>query len=258
MRRILIPHSVGSLAPLSVALIALALGGCGTPSFTIVGDTGDNQGEAIVVVHGAGDNPESFALPLAAELADSTPRSPTVLVVDWEDAASNYLLAAGRGMEVGEGVARQLAGYDPVTVIAHSAGAFVAHAIERNLSGAGLTLVLLDPFTARSIFQWRYGRRQFGSDADYTWVYLNTNDRVPATNAICRNAVNLDVTALVATADNESERHRSPVYWYRATVGDAPGDWIALGFPVGYHAREEDYDSFPKGKLIPVSGNLAP
>lgn len=169
----------------------------------------------IILVHGAGEGPETWA----SEAARALTRiygTEGVLALDWSEASAERLLAPGRGYRLGTALAPELS--VPVTIIAHSAGAWLAQGlVDAHLEAGGrpedINLVLLDPFTARAWYRPFAGGRQLARGLHATLTYYTTLDPIPFTagNVAEGRTVNLDE----ALAHLEgSDPHWSVIDWY--------------------------------------------
>lgn len=157
----------------------------------------------VLVVHGSGDGPERWAAGMvdALRLRLVAPERVELLAYDWRDAARDKLSAAGNGRREGAAIAAVVAERElaHVHVIAHSAGAHVAHGLELALARLDrrptLHLTLLDPFLGEGLdFEW--GATRFGTHADFTEDVFNTGDGVPGTDVAVKAAHAFDVSAL--------------------------------------------------------------
>lgn len=169
----------------------------------------------IILVHGAGEGAETWASE-AARVLTRTYGTDSVLALDWSDASAGRLLAPGRGYRLGRALAPELSA--PVTIIAHSAGAWLAQGlVDAHLEAGGrpedIHLVLLDPFTARAWYRPFAGGRQLARGLDAAVTYYTTLDPIPFTagNVADGRTVNLDE----ALAHFEgSDPHWSVIDWY--------------------------------------------
>ena len=141
-------------------------------------------------------------------------------IVDWSGYSTNVFQASYNGQRIGRLVANELKNRAPhlqtLHVIGISVGSFAADELTRSFKAKQhepfVQLTLLDPFTQRGIFGLGYGNRNFGSAADYTQQYLNTDDPVPSTNAPLDLAdVCYDITDL---RPSEIFGHDWPVAYY--------------------------------------------
>lgn len=156
----------------------------------------------VLVVHGSGDGPARWATGMVEALRPrlAQPGRVELLAYDWEAAAVDKLSAAENGQREGRAIATVIAGRElaHVHVIAHSAGAHVAHGVELGLAELPtrptLHLTLLDPYCGKGLdFEW--GVSRFGTKADFTEDLLDTGDGVPGTELPVRAAHTFDVTA---------------------------------------------------------------
>lgn len=58
-----------------------------------------------------------------------------------------------------------------------------------------MRLTLLDPFQSRGLLEFSYGKKMFGSVADFCEQFLNTDDPVPFTNDILPHCHTYDITS---------------------------------------------------------------
>lgn len=208
---------------------------CGVPAAAPVELPETNAEVWVVVVHGSGDGPERWATPLVERLS---PRTTIALkgqvqwlAWDWRDAAKDKLTAAERGQAEGVALARALRAraVRHVHVIAHSAGAHVAHGLELELSTwptrPTLHLTLLDPFLGKGLdFEW--GRARVGAHADFVEQWLNVGDGVPGTEASVAAAHVFDVSrAASKPALTGSQAHWWPIDAYQSLE---PGFGLSL------------------------------
>lgn len=227
------------MRPAAALLLWALAAGCGRP-------TSEDQlppaapGEVwVLVVHGSGDTPQRWAVGLIDALRPRvTAPGVTFLAYDWSLAARDKLDAAGQGTREGEAIARVLLARPPahLHVIAHSAGAFVAHGLEEALAGqAGrppLHLTFLDPFLGLGLdFGW--GQTRFGASADFADSYLDRGDGVPGTEISVRAAHTFDVTRMAARDGGYagSEGHWWPTAAYALA---SPGFELSLEASGGF------------------------
>jgi acetyl esterase/lipase len=157
----------------------------------------------------------------------------SVVVIDWADAAAARLVAPGRGLRLGRRLATELLerGAPPsqLTIVSHSAGAFVAYGMAQVLSEQDwlhIRQVYLDPFLARSPVRWRYGSRRFGEHADSAVAYVNTADPVPFSDGFPAHTEQVDVT----DPDHvDRAGHWWPVEVYRRRIEETNGGVIVAG-----------------------------
>ncbi|MFP4510128.1 MAG: alpha/beta fold hydrolase [Spirochaetaceae bacterium] len=204
-----------SLRSAGVLLAAALLGSCAsvaTPGHAASDAVAKSE---IILIHGAGEGPETWASEAARALAQ-TYGADGVSVIDWSTASAQRLLAPERGYRLGRALAPELS--VPVTIIAHSAGAWLAQGlVDAHLESGGvpedIRLVLLDPFTARAWYRPFAGARQLARGLEATMTYYTTLDSIPFTaGSVARGrTVNLDE----ALAHLEgSDPHWSVIDWY--------------------------------------------
>ncbi len=179
-------------------------------------------------IHGAGDTPEVWA----AELADRT----SGIAVDWSQEASRRMKAPSRsytvGFTAGSAAAELYAGWKrpELQLIAHSAGAWLAQGfIDGLLQGTdcietppagecrlSLTLVLLDPFSARSILEPFSGGRMLGAGLSESSVttYYTTRDPIPFTRGNVSGGEVIDLTELLEETGDRTEAHWQVIDYY--------------------------------------------
>lgn len=146
-----------------------------------------SAGGTTIFIHGAGEGTEVWAAALAAERGG--------VALDWAAAAAQRMRAPARGYRLGRSLAPAIAaaagrdrGPETLTLVAHSAGAWVAQGIVDGLATgapdgtppAG-TLHFLDPFTARSLVQPFAGARMLGRRAASVATWYTTIDPIPFT-----------------------------------------------------------------------------
>jgi hypothetical protein len=194
---------------LTLGSLALLLS-CGAPATSEAQlPTTSRKPVWVLVVHGSGDTPARWATGLIESLAPRVASADQVefLAYDWAEASKDKLAAAENGDHEGEAIARVLLAQPDLThvhVIAHSAGAWVAHGIEeafeRRTQRPSLHLTFLDPFQGLGLnFNW--GASRFGAKADFSDNYLDREDGVPGTELPLRAAHTWDVTNQAARGD---------------------------------------------------------
>lgn len=224
--------------------------------------------ELLLLIHGSGEGPSAWPARVQAALAGRGSRdSRRIVRVDWASAAADRIVAPRRGEQIGAELARYLLrSFSPpgaITVVSHSAGAFVAHGFACELRrqeggpvrarGAGrgrdwtepiVTQLFLDPFLARPPLRWRYGIRRFGTCADRAFAWVNTGDPVPFTSGFPRHAEGRDLTGredlrslAAGLTDSEAPGHWIPVAAFISMIEDTePGVSIGQALASGQHA----------------------
>jgi len=246
-------------------LISMIMTVIGCSSLTVEFDGLPPQGPdaqyLMLVVHGSGDTAESwpaqFISSIRQRLAD--PEQWDLVAYDWsryaedKSRASQYGLALGT--QIGSLLASERYSYRHIHFTGHSVGAFVVDAAaaayreEASKPAARIHLTLLDPFTGNGFIDWTYGKRNFGTSADFADAYVNTDDPVPSTNGTISNAHNFDVTqnSLKPPAEG-SEAHWWPVEYYLLTIEDPK---LSCGFQLTLSVTGADnpvsHGDFPRG-----------
>lgn len=140
------------------------------------------DGPLELYIHGAGDSSESWGRRFEREFGG--------IAIDWSEISESRLDAARAGYLFGESLGLALSASlsgRPVSVIAHSAGAWVAQGLVDALLADGVdtessvSMVLLDPFTAKSLVQLWAGRRMLGLHTANVHTYYTTVDPIPFT-----------------------------------------------------------------------------
>lgn len=199
--------------------VLLALTSCGLESAgepgAAIPQASSTTSRLMLVIHGGGDDPASWAEELIQEVAPELPDPETwsVHAIDWHADAEDRTTASRKGLRLGEAIGEELRArdvtYAHVVIVSHSVGSFVAHGITTTLSESEqapfIHAIYLDPFTLRGVLRWGYGDRLFGEGADFAESYLNSDDGAPLTNDSLGQAHTIDVTHL-RPADLPEER----------------------------------------------------
>jgi pimeloyl-ACP methyl ester carboxylesterase len=185
-----------------VTLLVVLFAACAPPTSEAQLPAESSRDVWVLVVHGSGDGPDRWAKGMVQALEGRLlhPGQVELVAYDWQEVAADKLSAAENGEREGRAIAAVMAQrkLTHVHVIAHSAGAHVAHGIELAFSEASsrptLHLTLLDPYQGKGLdFGW--GATQFGAKADFTDALLNLGDGVPGTEGAVKAAHTFDVTA---------------------------------------------------------------
>jgi acetyl esterase/lipase len=216
---------------LAVAVGTFVLAGCATTADTTLPSYPPSTEHVVALIHGSGDSPSDWPDEMSTTIEATTVAAQvSVVVIDWAEAAAARLLAPGRGLRLGRRLGTELLtrGAPPsrLTVVSHSAGAFVAYGMAQVLSQQDelhIRQVYLDPFLARSPVQWRYGSRRFGEYADSAVAYVNTVDPVPFTDGFPVHTAPVDVTD---PEHEDREGHWWPVEVFRREIAESDGGVI--------------------------------
>jgi pimeloyl-ACP methyl ester carboxylesterase len=238
--------------------------------------------ELLLLIHGSGEGPSAWPARVQTALAGrGSWDSRRIVRIDWASAAADRIVAPRRGEQIGAELARYLlrsfSAPGAITVVSHSAGAFLAHGFACELrrqegdpvrgraAGRGrdwtepvLTQLFLDPFLARSPLRWRYGIRRFGTCADRAFAWVNTGDPVPFTSGFPRHAGREDLRTLAAgLTDSEAPGHWIPVAAFvRVTDDLEPGSTLGevIGASTDQAMEEFPWAMFAKGPACTKAG----
>ncbi|NVK56199.1 MAG: hypothetical protein HWE26_11315 [Alteromonadaceae bacterium] len=188
---------------------------------------GENKEELIILIHGKGDNPESWPNGFAKELEETIlTDTQQVVTVDWNPYSTNIFRTANNARRIGHQLGDALAEnkqLKKVHLIAHSAGSFMAYGFCETLKQYSTDLFVhttyLDPLGPYSGFQWHYGTQNFGSCADISDAYIDIHDNVPGSNVPVEHTHTFDVSALrILNKKYQGTAHMWPVQYYRDAV----------------------------------------
>jgi hypothetical protein len=182
------------------------------PTFLLSPSTANGIEHATIVFHGSGGQ-DSYTNALMEQLRKKNPNGYNQ-IVEWSRYSTNIFRASYNGERIGQLAAQELVRLLPhlktIHIIGISVGSFAADSAAKEIKSIFcigtssclddtvpfVQLTLLDPFTQKGIFGLGYGTRMFGSSADYTQQFLNTDDPVPSTNQPLKRAVCYDITDL--------------------------------------------------------------
>ncbi|GAC17099.1 hypothetical protein [Paraglaciecola arctica] len=121
------------------------------------------------------------------------------------------------GFKLGEKIA-QLPKIKGVHLVGHSCGSFVilgvCEALKENKASISVQTTYLDPVSVYSGVFWDYGIKYFGSCADFSDAYIDTQDTVPGSNQALRNAYTFDVTQTRVKNNIDYAPHAWPTMFY--------------------------------------------
>lgn len=181
----------------------------------------------VVIAHGLKDNSASWSDPLQSQLARQDPQQ-QIISVNWESYARNPFRCSIDARRIGRHLGQQLLAQETLRslhLIGHSCGSFLVLGVCETLKAARPELLVqstyLDPVTIYGGLFWDYGLTHFGSCADYSEAYIDTEDAVPGSNQLLPLAHTFDVTALRKPEFTQSP-HLWPTYYYldRAEHGE--------------------------------------
>lgn len=161
-------------------------------------------------IHGSGDTPLGWA-------KDKEMRYGGVSV-DWSNVSKSKLQAPKNGYAVGKSIASYL-NQSPkkknLTLIAHSAGAWVAQGIADVMNDKErMSIIFLDPFTASSILHPFAGSKMLGKNAKVVVTYYTTIDSIPFTKGKVTSGEFINVDEGIVIDDKKNEAHWDVIRLY--------------------------------------------
>ncbi len=208
----------------------------------------DLTNELIVLVHGKGDTPTSWADGFAAELRGKLlDDGQQAVTVNWSDYSNDLFRSTLNARRIGHDLGHKLAGTSDlkrVHLIGHSAGSFVVfgicEAIKQDRKELFVQTTFLDPVGIYAGIDWGYGTRNFGSCADISDAYIDREDGVPGSNAPLDHPHTFDVTALRKKSGFKGLPHLWPIEYYRQSA-------VKQSLPY-WNPGEEELKMFPARK----------
>lgn len=182
--------------------------------------------ELIILIHGKGDNPSSWAEGFAEELETSLlTENQEVATVDWGQYSKDLFRSTLNGRRIGQDIGSRLVRHTNLQrlhLIGHSAGSFVVYgiceAIKKKRNNIFIQTSYLDPVGIYGGIDWGFGTRNFGNCADISDAYIDRDDNVPGSNAALDHPHTFDVTALKAAQGFNGSPHLWPIEFYRRAV----------------------------------------
>lgn len=231
----------------SVFILIYATAPWPTGENVVMQPVADSTAELIVLVHGKGDRPSSWADGFAAEIdAVHLDEHQQVVTVDWGDYSNDLLRSTLNARRIGRELGSRLAARQNLKrlhLVGHSAGSFVVYGIcetvKEQRPGLTVQATYLDPVGIYAGVDWGYGPRNFGSCADISDAYIDTGDGVPGSNAPLDHPHTFDVTALREKARFKGLPHLWPIEYYRQQVIEGrlaywrPDEAVLRRFPPG-------------------------
>lgn len=216
-----IPFAVGSLFIVGYSNIPWPIG-----DSVQVGTIRDDIEELIVLAHGKGDTPSSWAEGFAHELERSVLNDgQQVVTVDWRDYSMDMFRCTLNGRRIGQEIGQKLIASKQLKrlhLIGHSAGAFVVYgiceAVKKKNGKIFVHTTYLDPVGIYGGIDWGYGVRNFGSCADISDAYIDHEDGVPGSDKPLKHPHTFDITALKKLERYNGSPHLWPIEYYRQAV----------------------------------------
>lgn len=176
--------------------------------------------------HGVKDTPASWSDQLMILMLEYPSKQVTNLhqqtvSIDWQDFSKNVFICstAGKqlGVEIGTRIAKQT-NIKGVHVIGHSCGAFVALGICQGVKSVNTNIVVqstyLDPVSVYGGIFWDYGLEHFGSCANFSDSYIDTEDSIPGSNQALQHSITFDVTSIRLNGGYNIPPHVWPTKYY--------------------------------------------
>lgn len=185
-----------------------------------------------VLAHGLRDTPLTWMDPLK-EVYGAKNYDGKVVGIDWSPYAQSALTCAINGKRIGRQIGKQIAANRAINsahLIAHSCGAFVIYGVCQAIKQSNKNIVVqttyLDPVSIYGIW-WNYGIKHFGSCADYSEAYIDTEDSIYGSSQLIPNTHTYDVTNMRKQAGKPVPPHVWPVAYYEQLVDNdsAPKVW---------------------------------
>lgn len=224
-----------------------------------------------LIAHGVGDTPLSWAGPLSELLEaqeagadggmreDAPADNVKIVALDWNKGASSTFRCSVNGKRTGEILGQQAAQHQAlktVHLIGHSCGAFVVYgfctAAKEQRPNLQIQTTYLDPVSIYGALSWNYGLNHFGSCADFSDAYIDSEDNVPGSNVALPHAHTFDVTNVRKLSGSDVPPHVWPTQYYQLLVA-------AKQDPQLRHSATA-YEQYPVGEMQAVNTipHLAP
>ncbi|PLY00840.1 MAG: hypothetical protein C0623_06505 [Desulfuromonas sp.] len=182
--------------------------------------------EVIVLIHGKGDQPSSWADGFAAEIdALLLNDRQQAVTVNWSEYSTDLFRSTLNARRIGHALGAELSAFknlEKLHLIGHSAGSFVVYGICERIKEERAEVFVqstyLDPVGIYAGVDWGYGPRNFGSCGDISDAYIDREDGVPGSNAPLDHPHTFDVTARRKAAGFKGLPHLWPIEYYRRAV----------------------------------------
>jgi hypothetical protein len=210
--------------------------------------------------HGVKDSPISWSDQLMSLMRKSPPQQITNLhqqtvSIDWQDFSDNVFICstAGKqlGFEIGTRIAKQT-NIKAVHVIGHSCGAFVALGICQGVKSGNIDIIVqstyLDPVSVYGGVFWDYGLDNFGSCANFSDSYIDTEDGVPGSNQVLQHSVTFNVTDIKRTRGYKIPPHVWPTKYYIESYKNEE-------VPIFFNTEGDIKNSFPQSPMTKNHSN---
>ncbi len=177
-------------------------------------------------VHGVKDNPKSWSNRLQNTIKNTNVQQlakfqKAQVSLSWQPYSDNALVCSVTGRNIGEQLANKVAKLPNIKVIhliGHSCGSFVIYGLCEKLKQIKPMIrvqsTYLDPVAIYSGLFWQYGVNNFGSCADFSDSYIDTQDTVPGSNQNLKHAYTFDVTDIRLKNKHPYAPHAWPTFFY--------------------------------------------
>jgi hypothetical protein len=205
--------------------------------------------------HGVKDSPASWSDQLMSLMRKSPSKKIAnfhhqTFSIDWQYFSKNVFICstAGKqlGFEIGTRIAKQ-ANIKGVHVIGHSCGAFVALGICQGVKSSKTNIVVqstyLDPVSVYGGIFWDYGLENFGSCANFSDSYIDTEDSIPGSNQALKHSITFDVTNIRRNGEYNIPPHVWPTKYYIEL-------YKKENVPIFFNERSNIKNSFPQSPMI--------
>ncbi len=205
--------------------------------------------------HGVKDSPASWSDQLMSLMREYPPKQianlhQQTISIDWQDFSKNVFICstAGKqlGFEIGTRIAKQI-NIKGVHVIGHSCGAFVALGICKGVKSDNTNIVVqstyLDPVSVYGGIFWDYGLENFGSCANFSDSYIDTEDSIPGSNQALQHSITFDVTNIRRNGEYNIPPHVWPTKYYIEF-------YKKESVPIFFETRSNIQSSFPQSPMI--------
>jgi hypothetical protein len=206
----------------------------------------------IIISHGVRDDATTWSdgLKQALTTADDNEQ---IVSLNWHPYAQSPFRCSVNGRRLGETLGRLLASQENLRslhLIAHSCGSFVSLGICQTVKAHRNDVIVqstyLDPVTVYGGVFWNYGVTRFGSCADFSDAYIDTEDTVPGSNQLLPLTYTFDVTPARKRAGFAGSPHVWPTVYYLRRAQDRT--------TLDLRADPLVSTRYPRNALEPLSG----
>jgi hypothetical protein len=170
--------------------------------------------------------------------------------IDWQNFSDNVFICstAGKqlGFEIGNRIAKQ-ANIKGVHVIGHSCGAFVAFGICQGVKSGKTDIIVqttyLDPVSVYGGIFWDYGLDNFGTCANFSDSYIDTEDSVPGSNQALQHSITFNITELKHERGYKIPPHVWPTKYYIES-------YKREELPIFFNTKDNIKNSFIQSPMI--------